>query len=282
MKLQAPRAVALPADALADIPVKVVQLLKRRADTEDASRMRAHPASVRYTLLASFVQVRTMEVTDDAVRMKIERREGGCVVIRACAAMPIVLCLLGAAVVAAVWLEPPRDWTKLGLGALGALVPFTLAAVLDRSRFEFDATQRRLRWRRKNLFRTRSGELALDASNGTMLSDQVTLSAATFVPDNFNPAPTSPGSYVAGSFDIDLCGPLDDDILAIDEDVAVLLHGDAGRAGLDHDLLAGHDAQDLAHVERVILGDGDGSAAADIDALALLDRHIALLLDAPA
>jgi Domain of unknown function (DUF4158) len=70
--LQALRAVALPAEALADVPFKVLQLLKRRAHTEDASRMRAHPAPIRYTLLASFVQVRTMEVTDDAVRMMLE------------------------------------------------------------------------------------------------------------------------------------------------------------------------------------------------------------------
>ncbi|MDV3258316.1 MAG: hypothetical protein LOX97_11185, partial [Sphingomonas sp.] len=50
------------------------------------------------------------------------------------------------------------------------------------------------------------GELALDASNGMMTSDEIILSAATFVPDNFNPAPTSPGSYVAGSFDISTGG----------------------------------------------------------------------------
>jgi TnpA family transposase len=72
LKLQTLRAVALPAEALADVPFKVVQLLKRRAHTEDASRMRAHPAPIRYTLLASLVQVRTMDVTDDAVRMMLD------------------------------------------------------------------------------------------------------------------------------------------------------------------------------------------------------------------
>jgi hypothetical protein len=70
--LQALRAVALSGDALADVPLKVVQLLKRRAHNEDASRMRAHPAPIRYTLLASFVHVRTMEVTDDTVRMMLD------------------------------------------------------------------------------------------------------------------------------------------------------------------------------------------------------------------
>jgi TnpA family transposase len=71
-KLHALRTLALPAEALADVPFKVSQLLKRRAHHEDASRMRAHPAPIRYTLLASFAHVRTMEVTDDAVRMMLE------------------------------------------------------------------------------------------------------------------------------------------------------------------------------------------------------------------
>ena len=34
--------------------------------------MRAHSEPIRYTLLASFVHVRTMEVADDAVRMTLE------------------------------------------------------------------------------------------------------------------------------------------------------------------------------------------------------------------
>jgi Domain of unknown function (DUF4158) len=71
-KLHTLRTLALPAEALADIPFKVLQTLKRRAHNEDASRMRAHPAPIRYTLLASLVHVRTMEVTDDAVRMMLE------------------------------------------------------------------------------------------------------------------------------------------------------------------------------------------------------------------
>jgi TnpA family transposase len=71
-KLHTLRTLALPAEALTDVPFKVLQLLKRRAHNEDASRMRAHPAPIRYTLLASFVHVRTMEVTDDAVRMMLE------------------------------------------------------------------------------------------------------------------------------------------------------------------------------------------------------------------
>ena len=54
-----------------------------------------------------------------------------------------------------------------------------------------------------------SGELALDASNGSMTADTITLSAATFVPDTFNPTPpTSPGTYSAGTFNITTGGDL--------------------------------------------------------------------------
>jgi flagellar motor switch protein FliG len=34
--------------------------------------MRAHPAPIRYALLASFIHTRTMDVTDDGVRMLLE------------------------------------------------------------------------------------------------------------------------------------------------------------------------------------------------------------------
>ena len=70
--LQRLRAVGLPPDALADIPAKVLQTLTRRGLNEDASQMRAHPTPIRYTLLACVLHVRTMEVTDDAVRMLLE------------------------------------------------------------------------------------------------------------------------------------------------------------------------------------------------------------------
>ena len=70
--LQTLRAIGLPVDALADIPVKILQTLTRRGLNEDASKMRAHPALIRYALLACWLHVRTMEVTDDAVRMLLE------------------------------------------------------------------------------------------------------------------------------------------------------------------------------------------------------------------
>jgi hypothetical protein len=71
IKLQALRDLNIPADAFADVPFKVLQTLKHRAHNEDASKMQAHPDSIRYTLLACFIHVRTMEVTDDTVRMML-------------------------------------------------------------------------------------------------------------------------------------------------------------------------------------------------------------------
>jgi TnpA family transposase len=71
-KLQTLRGLGVPTVAFAGVPDKVLQLLKRRATNERAGEMRAHPAPIRYALLACFVHVRTMEVTDDAVRMTLE------------------------------------------------------------------------------------------------------------------------------------------------------------------------------------------------------------------
>ena len=71
-KLQRLRGVGLPADVLAPVPFKALQILKRRATNETASQMRAHPPATRYALMASFVYLRAQEVTDTAVRMMLE------------------------------------------------------------------------------------------------------------------------------------------------------------------------------------------------------------------
>jgi len=71
-KLHTLRGLGVAAGAFAGVPAKVVQLLKRRAANERAGEMRAHPPAIRYALLACFVHVRTMEVTDNAVRMTLE------------------------------------------------------------------------------------------------------------------------------------------------------------------------------------------------------------------
>ena len=49
---------------------------------------------------------------------------------------------------------------------------------------------------------TTPGELALDASNGSMTAGTITLSAGTFVVDDFNPPQVGPGTYFAGTFNI--------------------------------------------------------------------------------
>ncbi|MCZ6873569.1 MAG: hypothetical protein O7G88_08575 [bacterium] len=63
-----------PADAAeadADVPGNVLHLLKRRARNERAGEMRAHSAPIRYALMACFVHRRTLDVTDDTVRMML-------------------------------------------------------------------------------------------------------------------------------------------------------------------------------------------------------------------
>jgi Tn3 transposase DDE domain len=71
-KLQRLRAIGVPADACADVPFKILQLLKRRAQHEHAGQMRAHPDPIRHALMACFIHARTMKVTDDVVRMLLE------------------------------------------------------------------------------------------------------------------------------------------------------------------------------------------------------------------
>jgi TnpA family transposase len=71
-KLHTLRALDVPAAALAPVPWKVLQTLRRRAQNERAGEMRAHPAPIRYALMACFIHVRTMDVTDDVVRMLLE------------------------------------------------------------------------------------------------------------------------------------------------------------------------------------------------------------------
>jgi hypothetical protein len=62
----------VPAEALAAVPFRVLQTLKRWATNERAGQMRVHPAPIRYALIACFIHVRIMEVTDDMVRMLLE------------------------------------------------------------------------------------------------------------------------------------------------------------------------------------------------------------------
>jgi hypothetical protein len=71
-KLRLLRSVDLPVEPFASTPIKVLQLLKRRALNEKASEMREHPDAIRYALLGCFLHVRTREVLDDVIRMAID------------------------------------------------------------------------------------------------------------------------------------------------------------------------------------------------------------------
>jgi hypothetical protein len=71
-KLQTLRAIGVPAEVLATVPIKVLQTLKRRATNERAGEMLVHPDPIRYALMACFTHVRTTEVTDDVVRVMLE------------------------------------------------------------------------------------------------------------------------------------------------------------------------------------------------------------------
>jgi TnpA family transposase len=71
-KLQQLRSVGISKENLVDIPFDVQKLLKRRANNETASEMRNHPDEIRYGLMACFIAIHTMEVTDVIVRMFIE------------------------------------------------------------------------------------------------------------------------------------------------------------------------------------------------------------------
>jgi hypothetical protein len=92
--------------------------------------------------------------------MRIDRTPAGSLLVLANPLrLRLILIALGAAVLAGVWLQESRDGTREFFGLLAALLPLAGAALLERVRFEFDLAQQRLRWRRSNLFRRRSGEL---------------------------------------------------------------------------------------------------------------------------
>jgi len=71
-KLRAIRAVGFHPEPLIAVPLKVLQMLKRRATNEKASEMREHPDEIRYALMGCFLHVRAMEVTDEVTSMAIE------------------------------------------------------------------------------------------------------------------------------------------------------------------------------------------------------------------
>jgi hypothetical protein len=71
-KLRAIRSVGLDSAAFIAVPLKVLQMLKRRATNEKASEMREHSDEIRCALTGCFLHVRGMEVTDEVTHMAVE------------------------------------------------------------------------------------------------------------------------------------------------------------------------------------------------------------------
>lgn len=51
---------------------KLVQQYRRRASAELAGQLRSHPATIRYTLIASFCHQRVQEITDSFVELLVQ------------------------------------------------------------------------------------------------------------------------------------------------------------------------------------------------------------------
>ncbi|MCM3885649.1 Tn3 family transposase [Frankia sp. R82] len=68
-KLEAVRAVALPAGVFAGVGPKAVAAWRARAGVESPSHLRAHPRPVRLVLLAALLHLREREITDTLVEL---------------------------------------------------------------------------------------------------------------------------------------------------------------------------------------------------------------------
>jgi TnpA family transposase len=71
-KLEHLRKIGLSNDLFANISPKILQTYARRAATEPPRELRAHPAKIRYTLVAAFCWQRMREVTDNLVDLLIQ------------------------------------------------------------------------------------------------------------------------------------------------------------------------------------------------------------------
>ena len=70
-KLEAVRAVGLPAGLLLDVTPRVLEGWRQRAMVESPSHLRAHPRELRVTLLAALLWAREREITDTLVDLLI-------------------------------------------------------------------------------------------------------------------------------------------------------------------------------------------------------------------
>ncbi|WP_336788492.1 Tn3 family transposase [Paenibacillus sp. MMO-177] len=71
-KLRTIRNLELPDDLFRDIPLKVLTKYRQRTATEDLRELRRHPDPIRYTLLAAFFWLRSMEITDNLIELLIQ------------------------------------------------------------------------------------------------------------------------------------------------------------------------------------------------------------------
>jgi hypothetical protein len=71
-KLRSLRAIGLPLNVLEDIDPKWVEVYRQRAVAEYPSDLKAHPAPIRYTLLAALCHVRQVEITDQLIDLLIQ------------------------------------------------------------------------------------------------------------------------------------------------------------------------------------------------------------------
>src|SRR6516162_2988920 len=78
-KLRRIRAIGVGSEPFANVPWKVLQMLKRRASKETASEMRDHSNVIRFALMASYLYVRTTEPEPQSlgvIKEKIGSRYG--------------------------------------------------------------------------------------------------------------------------------------------------------------------------------------------------------------
>ncbi len=68
-KLQSLKAIALPEHLFKGVPPKIIEVFDRQVKNERPSELRLHPDHIKYTLLSSFIHIRTGEVIDDIIRM---------------------------------------------------------------------------------------------------------------------------------------------------------------------------------------------------------------------
>ena len=67
VQLEKLQQINLPPDLFASVSPKIVFRFRQRAAVEVPSKLRRHPAPIRYTLLAAFCLCRSAEITDDLV-----------------------------------------------------------------------------------------------------------------------------------------------------------------------------------------------------------------------